>query len=178
MNIIFDEKDLAKLNTEGMEKLADIISAVANADSVAEKVAEHIGCTEPVTATPEAIEEDRKRTAKKNRAKKNAKEPEPAEEETDDVEIGGTEEEFDRATVLKAIQSLCSTDGQVAIGNRSLNLILGKSRKINHQLISILLLFDIGLHNPSGFLTVKLLFGIIHFFIHIIKWKLIKPVIK
>lgn len=82
MNIIFDEKDLAKLNTEGMEKLAGIISAVANADSVAEKVAEHIGCTEP----------------------------EPAEEETDDVEIGGTEEEFDRATVLKAIQSLCSTD--------------------------------------------------------------------
>lgn len=110
MNIIFDEKDLAKLNTEGMEKLAGIISAVANADSVAEKVAEHIGCTEPVTATPEAIEEDRKRTAKKNRAKKNAKEPEPAEEETDDVEIGSTEEEFDRATVLKAIQSLCSTD--------------------------------------------------------------------
>ena len=110
MNIIFDEKDLAKLNTEGMEKLAGIISAVANADSVAEKVAEHIGCTEPVTATPEAIEEDRKRTAKKNRAKMNAKEPEPAEEETDDVEIGGTEEEFDRATVLKAIQSLCSTD--------------------------------------------------------------------
>lgn len=111
MNIIFDEKDLAKLNTEGMEKLAGIISAVANtADSVAEKVAEHIGCTEPVTATPEAIEEDRKRTAKKNRAKKNAKEPEPAEEETDDVEIGGTEEEFDRATVLKAIQSLCSTN--------------------------------------------------------------------
>lgn len=110
MNIIFDEKDLAKLNTEGMEKLAGIISAVANADSVAEKVAEHIGCTEPVTATPEAIEEDRKRTAKKNRAKKNAREPEPAEEETDDVEIGGTEEEFDRATVLKAIQSLCSTD--------------------------------------------------------------------
>lgn len=110
MNIIFDEKDLAKLNTEGIEKLAGIISAVANADSVAEKVAEHIGCTEPVTATPEAIEEDRKRTAKKNRAKKNAKEPEPAEEETDDVEIGGTEEEFDRATVLKAIQSLCSTD--------------------------------------------------------------------
>nr|DAW54785.1 MAG TPA: hypothetical protein [Bacteriophage sp.] len=110
MNIIFDEKDLAKLNTEGMEKLAGIISAVANADSVAEKVAEHIGRTEPVTATPEAIEEDRKCTAKKNRAKKNAKEPEPAEEETDDVEIGGTEEEFDRATVLKAIQSLCSTD--------------------------------------------------------------------
>lgn len=110
MNIIFDEKDLAKLNTEGMEKLAGIISAVANADSVVEKVAEHIGCTEPVTATPEAIEEDRKRTAKKNRAKKNAKEPEPAEEETDDVEIGSTEEEFDRATVLKAIQSLCSTD--------------------------------------------------------------------
>lgn len=110
MNIIFDEKDLAKLNTEGMEKLAGIISAVANADSVAEKVAEHIGCTEPVTATPEAIEEDRKRTAKKNRAKKNAKEPEPAEEETDDVEIGGTGEEFDRSTVLKAIQSLCSTD--------------------------------------------------------------------
>ena len=110
MNIIFDEKDLAKLNTEGMEKLAGIISAVANADSVVEKVAEHIGCTEPVTATPEAIEEDRKRTAKKNRAKKNAKEPEPAEEETDDVEIGSTAEEFDRATVLKAIQSLCSTD--------------------------------------------------------------------
>lgn len=110
MNIIFDEKDLAKLNTESMEKLAGIISAVANADSVAEKVAEHIGCTEPVTATPEAIEEDRKRTAKKNRAKKNAKEPEPAEEETDDVEIGSTEEEFDRATVLKAIQSFCSTD--------------------------------------------------------------------
>lgn len=110
MNIIFDEKDLAKLNNEGMEKLAGIISAVANADSVAEKVAEHIGCTEPVTATPEAIEEDRKSTAKKNRAKKNAKEPEPAEEETDDVEIGSTEEEFDRATVLKAIQSLCSTD--------------------------------------------------------------------
>ena len=110
MNIIFNEKDLAKLNTEGMEKLAGIISAVANADSVVEKVAEHIGWTEPVTATPEAIEEDRKRTAKKNRAKKNAKEPEPAEEETDDVEIGSTEEEFDRATVLKAIQSLCSTD--------------------------------------------------------------------
>ncbi len=110
MNIIFDEKDLAKLDTKGMEKLTGIISAVANADSVAEKVAEHIGCTEPVTATPEAIEEDRKRTAKKNRAKKNAKEPEPVEEETDDVEIDGTEEEFDRATVLKAIQSLCSTD--------------------------------------------------------------------
>lgn len=110
MNIIFDEKDLAKLNTEGMEKLASIISAVANADSVAEKVAEHIDCTEPVTATPEAIKEDRKCTAKKNGAKKNAKEPEPAEEETDDVEIGSTEEEFDRATVLKAIQSLCSTD--------------------------------------------------------------------
>lgn len=108
MNIIFDEKDLAKLNTEGMEKLAGIISAVANADSVAEKVAEHIGCTD------EAIKEDRKCTAKKNGAKKNAKEPakepEPAEEETDDVEIGSTEEEFDRATVLKAIQSLCSTD--------------------------------------------------------------------
>ena len=110
MNIIFNEKDLAKLNTESMDKLAGIISAVANADGVAEKVAEHISCTEPVTATPEAIEEDRKRTAKKNRAKKNAKEPEPAEEETDDVEIGSTEEEFDRATVLKAIQSLCSTD--------------------------------------------------------------------
>lgn len=110
MNIIFDEKDLAKLNTEGMEKLAGIISAVANADGVAEKVAEHISCTEPVAATPEAIEEDKKHTAKKNRAKKNAKEPEPAEEETDDVEIGSTEEEFDRATVLKAIQSLCSTD--------------------------------------------------------------------
>ena len=110
MNIIFDEKDLAKLSTEGMEKLAGIISAVANADSVAEKVAGHIGCTEPVTATPEALEEDKKRTAKKTGAKKNAKKPEPAEEETDDVEIGGTEEEFDRATVLKAIQSLCSTD--------------------------------------------------------------------
>lgn len=110
MNIIFDEKDLAKLDTKGMEKLTDIISAVANADGVAEKVAEHINCTEPVTATPEAIKEDRKCTAKKNGAKKNAKEPEPAEEETDDVEIGSTEEEFDRATVLKAIQSLCSTD--------------------------------------------------------------------
>lgn len=110
MNIIFDEKDLAKLDTKGMEKLTGIISAVANADGVAEKVAEHIGCTEPVTATPEAIKEDRKCTAKKNGAKKNAKEPEPAEEETDDVEIGSTEEEFDRATVLKAIQSLCSTD--------------------------------------------------------------------
>lgn len=110
MNIIFDEKDLAKLDTKGMEKLAGIISAVANADGVAEKVAEHIDSTEPVTATPEAIEKDRKRTAKKDRAKKNAKEPEPAEEETDDVEIGGTEEEFDRPTVLKAIQSLCSTD--------------------------------------------------------------------
>lgn len=110
MNIIFDEKDLAKLDTKGMEKLAGIISAVANADGVAEKVAEHIDSTEPVTATPEAIEEDRKRTAKKNRAKKNAKEPEPVEEETDDVEIGGTEEEFDRPTVLKTIQFLCSTD--------------------------------------------------------------------
>lgn len=112
MNIIFDEKDLAKLNNEGMEKLAGIISAVANADSVAEKVAEHISCTEPVTATPEAIEEDKKRTAKKTGAKKNTKKPEPelVEEETDDVEIDGTEEEFDRATVLKAIQSLCSTD--------------------------------------------------------------------
>ena len=109
MNIIFDEKDLAKLSTEGMEKLAGIISAVANADSVAEKVAEHIGSTEPVTATPEAIEEDRKRTAKKNGAKKNTKKPEPA-EEANDGEIDGTEEEFDRATVLKAIQSLCSTD--------------------------------------------------------------------
>ena len=32
------------------------------------------------------------------------------EEETDGVEIDSTEEEFDRATVLKAIQSLCSTD--------------------------------------------------------------------
>lgn len=112
MNIIFDEKDLAKLNTEGMEKLTGIISAVANADSVAEKVAEHIDRTEPVTATPEAIEEDKKRTAKKTGAKKNTKkpEPEPVEEGTDDVEIDGTEEEFDRATVLKAIQSLCSTD--------------------------------------------------------------------
>ena len=113
MNIIFDEKDLAKLNTEGMEKLADIISAAANADSVAEKVAEHIGCTEPVTATPEAIEEDKKHTAKKNTGKKTAKKPEPEpaeEEETDSVEIDSTEEEFDRATVLKAIQSLCSTD--------------------------------------------------------------------
>ena len=110
MNIIFDEKDLAKLNTEGMKKLTAVISAVASEDCVAEKVAEHIGSTEPVTATPEAIEEDKKRTAKKTAAKKNAKEPEPAEEETDDVEIGGTEEEFDRATVLKAIQSLCSTD--------------------------------------------------------------------
>lgn len=115
MNIIFDEKDLAKLDTKGMEKLTGIISAVANADSVAEKVAEHIDCTEPVTATPEAIEEDKKRTAKKTTAKKTAKkpEPEPAEEDEeadDDVEIGGTEEEFDRATVLKAIQSLCSTD--------------------------------------------------------------------
>lgn len=117
MNIIFDEKDLAKLNTEGMEKLAGIISAVANVDSVAEKVAEHIGCTEPVTATPEAIEEDKKRTAKKNTGKKTAKKPEPEpaeeeeeEEETDGVEIDSTEEEFDRATVLKAIQSLCSTD--------------------------------------------------------------------
>lgn len=112
MNIIFDEKDLAKLNTEGMEKLTGIISAVANADSVAEKVAEHIDRTEPVTATPEAIEEDKKRTAKKTGAKKNTKkpEPEPVEEGTDDVEIDGTEEEFDRAAVLKAIQSLCSTD--------------------------------------------------------------------
>lgn len=114
MNIIFDEKDLAKLNTEGMEKLAGIISAVANADSVAEKVAEHIGCTEPVTATPEAIEEDKKRTAKKTTAKKTAKKPEPEpadeEEDADVVEISDTEEEFDRATVLKAIQSLCSTD--------------------------------------------------------------------
>ncbi len=90
MNIIFDEKDLAKLDTKGMEKLTGIISAVANADSVAEKVAEHIDCTEPVTATPEVIEEE--------------------EAAADDVEIGGTEEEFDRATVLKAIQSLCSTD--------------------------------------------------------------------
>ena len=79
---------------------------------------------------------------------------------------------------LVLVETFRSTDGQVSIGNRSLDLILGKSRKINHQLISILLLFDIGLHNPSGFLTVKLLFGIIHFFIHIIKWKLIKPVIK
>lgn len=113
MNIIFDEKDLAKLDTKGMEKLTGIISAVANADSVAEKVAEHIDCTEPVTATPEVIEEDKKRTAKKTTAKKTAKKPEPADEEeeaADDVEIGGTEEEFDRATVLKAIQSLCSTD--------------------------------------------------------------------
>lgn len=114
MNIIFDEKDLAKLNTESMKKLTGIISAIANADSVAEKVAEHIASTEPVTATPEAIEEDKKRTAKKNAGKKTAKkpepEPEPAEEEADDVEIDGTEEEFDRATVLKAIQSLCSTD--------------------------------------------------------------------
>lgn len=115
MNIIFDEKDLAKLDTKGMEKLTGIISAVANADSVAEKVAEHIDCTEPVTATPEVIEEDKKRTAKKTTAKKTAKKPEPADEEeeeaaVDDVEIGGTEEEFDRATVLKAIQSLCSTD--------------------------------------------------------------------
>lgn len=112
MNIIFDEKDLAKLNTEGMKKLTGIISAVANADSVAEKVAEHIGSTEPVIITPEAIEEDKKRTAKKTAAKKTAaKKPEPQEEEeTDDVEIDGTEEEFDRATVLKAIQSLCSTD--------------------------------------------------------------------
>lgn len=114
MNIIFDEKDLAKLDTKGMEKLTGIISAVANTDSVAEKVAAHIDCTEPVTATPEAIEEDKKHTAKKTGAKKNgAKKPEPEpaeEEETDDVEIGGTEEEFDRATVLKAIQSLCSTD--------------------------------------------------------------------
>lgn len=114
MNIIFDEKDLAKLDTKGMEKLAGIISAVANADGVAEKVAEHIDSTEPVTATPEAIEEDKKRTAKKTAAKKTAKKPEPEtaeeDEETDDVEIGSTEEEFDRATVLKAIQSLCSTD--------------------------------------------------------------------
>ena len=113
MNIIFDEKDLAKLNTEGMKKLTAVISAVASEDCVAEKVAEHIGSTEPVTATPEAIEEDKKRTAKKTAGKKNAKKPEPEpaeEEETDDVEIGGTEEEFDRATVLKAIQSLCSTD--------------------------------------------------------------------
>ena len=112
MNIIFDEKDLAKLNTESMDKLAGIISAVANADGVAEKVAEHISCTEPVTATPEAIEEDKKRTAKKTGAKKNTKKPEPelVEEETDDVEIDGTEEEFDRATVLKTIQFLCSTD--------------------------------------------------------------------
>lgn len=115
MNIIFDEKDLAKLDTKGMEKLTGIISAVANADGVAEKVAEHISCTEPVTATPEAIEEDKKRTAKKNGAKKTAKKPEPEpaeeeEEETDGVEIDSTEEEFDRATVLKAIQSLCSTD--------------------------------------------------------------------
>lgn len=112
MNIIFDEKDLAKLNTEGMDKLAGIISTVANADGVAEKVAEHISCTKPVTATPETIEEDKKRTAKKTGAKKNTKKPEPelVEEETDDVEIDGTEEEFDRATVLKAIQSLCSTD--------------------------------------------------------------------
>lgn len=114
MNIIFDEKDLAKLDTKGMEKLTGIISAVANADSVAEKVAEHIDYTEPVTATPEVIEEDKKRTAKKTTAKKTAKKPEPADEEeeeaADDVEIGGTEEEFDRATVLKAIQSLCSTD--------------------------------------------------------------------
>lgn len=114
MNIIFDEKDLAKLNTEGMKKLTAVISAVASEDCVAEKVAEHIGSTEPVTATPEAIEEDKKRTAKKNAGKKTAKkpepEPEPAEEEADDVEIDGTEEEFDRATVLKAIQSLCSTD--------------------------------------------------------------------
>lgn len=110
MNIIFDEKDLAKLNTEGMEKLTGIISAVANADGVAEKVAEHIDCTEPVTATPEAIEEDKKRTAKKTAKKP---EPEPADEEKDAddvVEIDSTEEEFDRATVLKAIQSLCSTD--------------------------------------------------------------------
>lgn len=113
MNIIFDEKDLAKLNTEGMKKLTAVISAVASEDCVAEKVAEHIGSTEPVTATPEAIEEDKKRTAKKTAAKKTAKKPEPEpqeEEETDDVEIDGTEEEFDRATVLKAIQSLCSTD--------------------------------------------------------------------
>lgn len=111
MNIIFDEKDLAKLDTKGMEKLTGIISAVANADSVAEKVAEHIDSTEPVTATTEAIEDDKKRTARKNAAKKTAKKPEPAEEEeTDDIEIDGTEEGFDRATVLKAIQSLCSTD--------------------------------------------------------------------
>ena len=113
MNIIFDEKDLAKLNTEGMKKLTGIISAVANADSVAEKVAEHIDSTEPVTATPEAIEEDKKHTAKKTAAKKPAKKPEPEpaeEEENDDVEIDGTEDEFDRANVLKAIQSLCSTD--------------------------------------------------------------------
>lgn len=112
MNIIFDEKDLAKLNTEGMKKLTAVISAVASEDCVAEKVAEHIGSTEPVTATPEAIEEDKKRTAKKNTGKKTTKkpEPEPQEEEADDVEIDGNEEEFDRATVLKAIQSLCSTD--------------------------------------------------------------------
>lgn len=113
MNIIFDEKDLAKLNTAGMEKLTAIISAVASEDSIAEKVAEHIDSTEPVTATPQAIEEDKKRTAKKNTGKKTVKKPEPEpaeEEETDDVEIDGTEEEFDRATVLKAIQSLCSTD--------------------------------------------------------------------
>ena len=112
MNIIFNEKDLAKLNTENMDKLAGIISAVANADGVAEKVAEHISCTEPVTATPEAIKEDKKCTAKKTGAKKNTKKPEPelVEEETDNVEIDGTEEEFDRATVLKAIQFLCSTD--------------------------------------------------------------------
>lgn len=103
MNIIFDENDLAKLNTEGMKKLTAVISAVASEDCVAEKVA----------ATPEAIEEDKKRTAKKTAAKKTAKKPDPEpqeEEETDDVEIDGTEEEFDRATVLKAIQSLCSTD--------------------------------------------------------------------
>lgn len=100
MNIIFDEKDLAKLNTEGMKKLTTVISAVASEDCVAEKVAEHIGSTEPVTATPEAIEEDKKRTAKKTAAKKTAKKPEPEPQE----------EEFDRATVLKAIQSLCSTD--------------------------------------------------------------------
>ena len=113
MNIIFDEKDLAKLDTKGMEKLTGIISAVANADGVAEKVAEHIGCTEPVTATPEVIEEDKKHTAKQNTGKKTAKKPEPEpaeEEETDGAEIDSTEEEFDRATVLKAIQSLCSTD--------------------------------------------------------------------
>lgn len=120
MNIIFDEKDLAKLDTKGMEKLTDIISTVANADGVAEKVAEHIDYTEPVTATPEAIEEDKKRTAKKTTAKKTTakktvKKPEPEsadeEEDADDVvEISDTEEEFDRATVLKAIQSLCSTD--------------------------------------------------------------------